>query len=33
MGKRGKKKLVLVQTVNIDEIDEQVLKTYLQDGK
>lgn len=33
LGKRGKKKLVLVQTVNIDEVDEQVLKCYLQDGK
>ena len=32
VGKRGKKKLVLVQTVNMDEIDEQVLKSYLQDG-
>lgn len=32
LGKRGKKKLVLVQTVNMDEIDEQVLKSYLQDG-
>ncbi len=32
VGKRGKKKLVLAQTVNIDEIDEQVLKSYLQDG-
>lgn len=32
VGKRGKKKLVLVQTVNMDEIDEQVLKSFLQDG-
>lgn len=32
VGKRGKKKLVIVQTVNMDEIDEQVLKSYLQDG-
>ena len=32
VGKRGKKKLVLAQTVNIDEIDEQVLKTFLQNG-
>lgn len=32
VGKRGKKKLILVQTVNMDEIDEQVLKSYLQDG-
>lgn len=33
IGKRGKKKLVLVQTVNIDEVDEQVLKSYLQEAK
>lgn len=33
LGKRGKKKLVLCQTVNIDEIDEQVLKSYLQETK
>jgi len=32
-GKRGKKKLVLVQTVNIDEVDENILKTFLQEGK
>jgi hypothetical protein len=32
IGKRGKKKIVLVQTVNMDEVDEQVLKSYLQDG-
>ena len=32
VGKRGKKKLVVVQVVNMDEIDEQVLKSYLQDG-
>lgn len=32
IGKRGKKKLVVVQTVNMDEIDEQVLKSYLQEG-
>ena len=32
VGKRGKKKLVIVQTVNMDEIDEQVLKSYLQEG-
>lgn len=32
VGKRGKRKLVLVQTVNMDEIDEQVLKSFLQDG-
>lgn len=32
VGKRGKKKLVIVQTVNMDEVDEQVLKSFLQDG-
>jgi hypothetical protein len=32
VGKRGKKKLVVVQVVNMDEVDEQVLKSYLQDG-
>jgi len=32
LGKRGKKKVVLVQTVNMDEVDEQVLKAFLQDG-
>lgn len=32
VGKRGKKKLVMVQTVNMDDIDEQVLKAFLQDG-
>lgn len=32
VGKRGKKKLTVVQTVNMDEVDEQVLKSYLQDG-
>ena len=33
LGKRGKKKLVLAQTVNIDEVDELVLKSYLQEAK
>ncbi len=33
VGKRGKKKLVLAQTVNIDEIDEEVLKNFLQEAK
>lgn len=33
LGKRGKKKLILVQTLNIDEVDEQVLKSYLQEVK
>ena len=32
VGKRGKKKLIVVQTVNMDTVDEQVLKSYLQDG-
>lgn len=32
LGKRGKRKLVVVQTVNIDEVDELVLKSWLQDG-
>ena len=32
LGKRGKRKLIVAQTVNMDEIDEQVLKSYLQDG-
>lgn len=32
VGKRGKKKLIVVQTVNMDEVDEKVLKNYLEDG-
>jgi hypothetical protein len=32
VGKRGKKKIVLARTVNMDEIDEQVLKAFLQEG-
>lgn len=32
IGKRGKKKLVTVQTLIIDNVDEQVLKSFLQDG-
>ena len=32
VGKRGKKKLVTAQTVNMDEVDEQVLKNFLQEG-
>ena len=32
IGKRGKKKNIVVQTVNIDEVDEQVLKHFLKDG-
>ena len=31
--KRGKKKIIVVQTVNIDEVDEQILKTFLQETK
>lgn len=33
IGKRGKKKLVTAQTLNIDEVDEQVLREYLKEGK
>lgn len=32
VGKRGKKKIILVRTVNMDEVDEQVLKAFLQEG-
>lgn len=32
IGKRGKRKMVLVQTVNMDNVDEQVLKSFLQEG-
>lgn len=32
IGKRGKKKLIVVQTVNMDDVDEKVLKTFLQEG-
>ncbi|MGE0171793.1 MAG: PilZ domain-containing protein [Oligoflexales bacterium] len=32
VGKRGKKKMVLVKTVNMDDVDEEVLKSYLQDN-
>lgn len=32
VGKRGKKKIVLARTVNMDEVDEQVLKAFLQEG-
>lgn len=32
VGKRGKKKVIIAQTVNMDEIDEQVLKHFLQEG-
>ncbi|MBP6217443.1 MAG: hypothetical protein KA436_02525 [Oligoflexales bacterium] len=30
--RKGKKKAILVQTVNIDEIDEQILRLYLQES-
>lgn len=30
-GKRGKKKLITIQTVNIDEVDDQVLKSFLEE--
>ncbi len=33
IGKRGKKKNVLVQTVNMDTVDEEVLKKYLKGEK
>jgi hypothetical protein len=33
LGKRGRKKLVTVQTVNIDEVDEKVLRDFLSEGK
>ena len=32
IGKRGKKKMVVCRTVNMDQVDEQVLKTFLQEG-
>lgn len=32
VGRRGKKKMITVQTVSIDETDELVLKSYLQEG-
>lgn len=32
VGRRGKKKMVTVQTVSIDETDELVLKSFLQEG-
>ena len=32
VGKRGKKKLVTVKTLIMDDIDEQVLKNFLQEG-
>ena len=32
IGKRGKKKRILVETVNIDEVDRKILQTFLQEG-
>ena len=32
IGKRGKKKMILCRTVNMDQVDEQVLKAFLQEG-
>jgi len=32
IGKRGKKKIITVQTLNIDEVDEVILKSYLMNG-
>ena len=32
LGKRGKKRLTMVKTLNIDEVDEQVLKNFLQES-
>ena len=32
VGKRGKKRIILARTVNMDEVDEQVLKSFLQEG-
>ena len=33
LSKKGRKRLVIAQTVNIDEIDEMVLKSYLAEAK
>ena len=32
IGKRGKRKMVLAKTVSMDEVDEKVLKAFLQEG-
>ncbi len=32
LGKRGKKAMVVCKTVNMDDVDEQVLKAFLQEG-
>ncbi len=31
VGKRGRKKIVVAKTVNIDEIDEKILKSFLEE--
>jgi len=33
LGKRSRKKTITVQTVNIDEVDEKILREYLSEGK
>ncbi|MDD9950336.1 MAG: hypothetical protein OXT67_02100 [Zetaproteobacteria bacterium] len=33
VGKRSRKKKIIAKTVNIDEVDEIVLRTFLKDGK
>ncbi|MBF0441250.1 MAG: hypothetical protein HQK54_05040 [Oligoflexales bacterium] len=32
IGKKGKKNMVLCRTVNMDQVDEEVLKSFLQEG-
>ena len=32
IGKRGKRKMVMARTVNMDDVDERVLKSFLQEG-
>lgn len=32
IGKRGKKQTILCRTVNMDQVDEEVLKAFLKDG-
>ncbi len=32
VGRRGKKRAVVCRTVNMDQVDEQVLKSFLQEG-
>lgn len=33
LGKRSRKKTITVQTVNIDEVDEKILRDFLSEGK